>query len=483
MKARLTLRPLWAGMLAAGILAGCAIGPDYQRPATVIDSLPAAHVEAAGQGRDGQAPAGVARAWWTLFNDAQLTALVDAALRHNADLAVAVARVEEADGVLREAGAALLPQVDASASDARSRISTRTATPLPATAPIVRENLRFTVGTSFELDLWGKLRRTSEAARAQALATRYARDTLALSLAGLVTQQYLALRSLDAQLELGRDSLLAREESLRLMQLRVDAGLSSALDVQTQQAALAAAGTQLAELRQQRDLVAHQLQLLSGQPVPAPDVRGLASLPVPPVPPAGLPSALLDNRPDVRQAEELLVAANARIGVAKAAFLPSISLTGFLGSESAALTDLFKSPAAIWSAGASISLPIFSGGRLSAREDQATAQQRQALATYRKAAETAYREINDALSVLRETAVSDRAQQQRQQALQGSLTVVNARYQAGYAGRLDWLEARRTANDAALSAVRARQARLVAVVDVMKALGGGWQGVEVQPGS
>ena len=218
-----------------------------------------------------------------------------------------------------------------------------------------------------------------------------------------------------------------------------------------------------------------QLALLTGQPnlrIPAGDLR---QMPLPPVPPGGLPSALLEARPDIRQAEESLISANARIGVAKAAYFPSVTLTGTYGGESAALADLFKSGANVWSLGLAAAMPLFDAGRTSARVDQATARQKQALAGYQKTVHTAFKEVNDALVGLREYATADDAQDKRAKAAQKSLDIAQIRYAAGYSGFLEVLDAQRTANDALMAFVSTRQARLNASVDLFKALGGGWK--------
>lgn len=461
--------PLPLALGGALLLAGCAVGPDYSRPAT---SLPARYGEAAPDAATEAAP--VSRAWWKLFKDPTLDELVEQALRNNTDVRLAVARIEEADAALREAGAALLPEVDLGGSGSRSRVSEMAATPIPANAPVIRQSFKATLSSAFELDFWGKLRRGSEAARAQALASRHAKDTVDLTLAGLVAQNFLSLRALDAQLAVSRETLTNREATLTLTRHRTENGIASQLDVQQAEGARAALAAQIADLLQQRALVEHQLALLAGTmdlKLADGDVR---QLPLPPAPPAGLPSTLLEARPDVREAEARLAAANARIGVAKAALFPSISLTGSLGGESKELSDLFKSGAHIWSAGFGLTLPIFDAGRLSARVDQASAQQKQALASYQRTIENAFKEVNDALVTVRQTAEGEQALEARLQAARKALALAEARYKAGYSPYLEVLDAQRTLNDASLSFIRNRQARLSAAVGLFKAMGGGW---------
>jgi multidrug efflux system outer membrane protein len=460
--------PLIVSLLA---LAGCAVGPDYQRPAA---ALPENFQQATAQA---VAPAAspVAKEWWQLFQDPTLNDLVAKALTQNFDLQSAVARVEEAEGLAREAGASFFPEIDLSAGGSRSVVSTQTATPMPAGTPRMRDSSKAALSTSFEIDVWGRLRRANEAARAQLLSSRYARDTVELSVASLVTGSYLALRAADADLLLTRGTLESRQKALDIVNHRLEGGAASPLDRYQAEGALATAQAQLADLRRQRALAESQLALLTGQPglsLPAGDLR---QLPLPPVPPAGLPSSLIEGRPDVRQAEEDLIGANARIGVAKAAIFPTLSLTGSLGSESAALTNLFTSGAGAWSLGLAATLPIFDAGRNSARIDQASARQKQALASYQKTVQTAFKEVNDALVGLRENGSGEEAQAKRVQAAEKTLELSQLRYQAGYSPFLEVLDAQRSANDALLGYVATRQARLNSAVDLFKALGGGWK--------
>ncbi len=451
-------------------LFGCAVGPDYQRPAT---PLPERY--ATGEATPATAPVAIDKAWWTHFQDDTLNALVAQALANNHDLLAAVARLEEAEAVAREAGATFYPEVDLAASSSRTQYSERTAIPLSATTPRLRDSRKGALNTSFELDLWGKLRRANEAARAQLLASGYARDTVELSIASAVTTAYLDLRALDASLSLTGSTLESRRKALEIANSRLQGGTVSPLDVHQAQGTLAAAQAQQADLRRQRALAESLLGQLTAQPQLRLEAGDLRQIPLPPTPPAGLPSSLLEARPDIRQAEETLVSANAQIGVAKAALFPSLSLTGSLGSESAALTDLFTAGAGTWSLGLAAAMPLFDAGRNSARIDQASARQKQSLIAYQSTIHTAFKEVSDALVTLRESASGERAQQTRVEAAQKTLEISRQRYQAGYSAFLDVLDAERSANDAQLAWVAARQARLTAAVSLFKALGGGWQ--------
>ena len=456
-------------LFAALLLGGCAaVGPDYARPK--ID-LPGAYADAPV---DIAAEAAIRPEWWRLYQDPRLDELVASALERNADVRLAVARIEEADANLREAGAAFLPQIDLSATPQRLRLSNRTATPIPAGIPLTRNDLRLALGTSFEIDFWGKLRRALEATRANALGSRYAREVVTLSLAGLTAQAYFSLRSLDAQIALMRATLASREESLALVRRRAQGGVASDLDLNQAELARADASVQLKDLQRQRALVEHQLGTLSGRLDLALAAGELPSLPLTPSPPPGLPSALLQRRPDVLQAEQQLVSANAQIGIAKAAMFPTIALTAYAGGQSSALSTALSSGASIWSLGFGLALPVFDSGRFAARTQAAEARQRQAIAGYQKAVEAAFREVADALTNLQQTAVVEEDQQARVTSARNALRLARLRYDAGYSAYLEVLDAQRTANDSELAFLRNRQARLSASVDLMKALGGGW---------
>ncbi|MFO1299927.1 MAG: efflux transporter outer membrane subunit [Burkholderiaceae bacterium] len=406
--------------LAALALAGCTVvGPDYRRPDQAlperfVDVMP---TDVAG----GRAGTALPADWWTLYRDPALDALVGAVLARNPDVRLAIAQVEEAEAGaargLRSARAAGRPRrVHHPLAD---HVAGRNA--VPPSVPLARSDQRIALSTAFELDLWGKLRRGAEAVDAQLAASRYARDVVALSLAGTTAQSWFALRSLDAQIAVTRESVQTRTESLEVVRARARGGVVSDLDVNQAEAARAEAALQLIELQRQRAAVERQLGALTGQPglrVPAGDLR---AMPVPPLPPAGLPSTLLDRRPDIRQAEAALQAANARIGVARAAMLPTISLTGAFGGQSAELSDLLRSGARIWSLGFGLTLPIFDAGRLQARAEQAEARQRQALAGYQKSIETAFREVGDALTN------SERARRPKATCRRGSTRPATAR--------------------------------------------------------
>jgi outer membrane protein, multidrug efflux system len=457
--------------LAGGLLlAGCALGPDYERPAM---ELPAAYPE------QDMGAAALRSDWWKLYNDPKLDELVAATLDRNADIRLAVARIEEADANLRAAKAAFLPEIDLTGAANRQGISTRTAVPVPLGIPATRNNVRLALSTSFELDFWGHLRRSVESVRAQMLSTRYARDVVALTLAGLTTQAYFGLRSLDAQIAVTRETLANREDSLAYVRKRARGGIASDLEIAQAEGARADIATQLKDLERQRALIEHQLATLTGRLDQKLADGDLRTLPVPALPPADLPSSLLERRPDVQQAEQQLVSANAQIGVAKSAMFPTISLTGFYGGESTALWTLLNNGASIWSIGFGLSLPVFDGGRYSALTDAAIARDHQALAAYQKTVETAFREVADALVSVQQTSSAETDYRASVDAARRAVRLSRMRYEAGYSPYLEVLDAQRSANVSELAALRNRQALLSATVDLMKALGGGWSADQV----
>lgn len=444
------------------------IGPDFSRPTV---EMPAQYSGTTLS----QDKLVISDKWWTLYEDSTLNTLIDKALRNNTDIKRAVARIEETDGFAREVGTTLFPQFDLDGSAAHSRVTQLGATPQAVISQPVRNNFRATVGTSFEIDFWGKLRRAKESARAQALSSRYAKDTVSLSLTSLIVNNYLQLRSLEAQITLSRDNLNSRNESLALTRRRLDGGIASNLDVQQAQVASSNLTAQIVELERQREIIFHQLALLTGDLDLTLAESNIKNLPIPPTPPAGLPSSLLESRPDVAQAEEDLVSANANIGVAKAALYPTISLTGFFGGESKDLGDILKSAARIWSTGVSLKLPIFDFGRLNSRVDQVTAVQKQVLASYEGAVQKAFTEVNDALVNVRQNSEREIALDRSQKSAKEALRISENRYKSGYTTYLEVLDAQRVYNDASISFIQSRQARLTASVGLFKALGGGWK--------
>ncbi|MEI8163006.1 MAG: efflux transporter outer membrane subunit [Betaproteobacteria bacterium] len=456
-------------VLATALLPACTVGPDYQRPAL---PLPASYTEA---GHTAGGDALIDRSWWQAFKDPLLDQLIEQALRNNGDMQLAAARFEEAAALMREAGASRLPEIGLATGATRTSVSSDTATPLPAGYPVLRPDYTANLNTSFELDFWGRLRSADATARALALASSYGRATVELTIVAGVSQGYLSLRSLDAQIAVAGDTLATRGAALGIAESRHRLGAAGELELQQARTNRALIESQLTELRQQRAVAEHQLALLCATPGLAIAAGDLRQLPLPPLPPAGLPASLLEARPDIRQAEAQLIAANARIGVAKSALFPTISLTGSLGSESKELSGLFAAKAGIWSVGLLPTLALFDSGKREARLEQANAQQQQALAAYRQAVQAGFKEVRDALVAGHERGLAEQATATQVEATARGLELARKRHEAGYSAYLEVLDAQRAANDASLAHIRNRQLRLVAAVDLFKALGGGWR--------
>lgn len=459
-------RPVLAVAL---LLAGCTVGPAYERPAV---ELPAAWKESAPRfAADGK--------WWRIYEDSQLSSLVEEALAKNQDLALAVARVDEARGIAREAGSALFPAISASGSATRSRVSTRTASfPPGGVIPSEFSDYRATLNVSYELDFFGRIRSSASAASAEFEASEAARDTVRLALASQVAKAYFALRALAEQVDLTRKTVSLREEALRLQRKRSEAGIIGDFELRQLEAEAAGVRAQLPPL--ERDYEAQQaaLAVLLGKTarevfestLPVKYVQG--EKPGPLVLPSGMPSELLLRRPDLVEAERHLAAAHARINAARAEMFPSIVLTGALGSESAQLSNLFTSGAGLWTLGLGITQPIFQAGRLQARSEQAEARERQVLAQYQKAIQTAFSETRSAIAAQARARESYDAESARATALSETSRLARLRYQNGIASQLDVIDAERGLLAAQAGRIEALRAYRSSIADLFRALGG-----------
>jgi multidrug efflux system outer membrane protein len=454
-------------IVLAALLAGCAVQPDYRRPAV---ELPAAWKESAPRfADDGR--------WWKVYGDAALDRLVEEALAQNRDLALAVARVDEARALLGVARSQLAPTIDATFDRSRSLSSAATGV-LPPSVPRERNDYRFSLNVSYEVDLWGRLRAGTAAARADLLATESARDAVRVLLATQVARSYFALRAFDERVELTRRTVALRDDALRLQRRRSENGLISDFELRQLEAEAASVRAQLPPLERDRSIEEAALSVLLGRSPKAITEGAIArasggdASPGAAVLPEGMPSELLLRRPDLVEAEQRLIAANARVAAARAAFFPSITLNGALGSESAALAALFSGPAGIWTLAASIAQPIFQGERLQAERAATEARERQALAQYERTIQTAFREVRDALAAQARARESYEAESQRVRALAETLRLARLRYEHGLASQLDVLDSERgllAAEGARIEALRAQRA---AVADLYKALGG-----------
>jgi len=355
------MKPFALSSLGLLLLAGCAVGPDYQRP--TLDTPQAWRSGSALPASE--KPEELANlAWWTQLEDPVLDALVGEALANNRDLKIAAARVDEAAGQLGTTRAQLFPQFGASLGASRAQASNAGITPIPATVDRINNQYSAALNVGWEIDLFGRLRRATEASRADLLGSEESRRGLALSLAASVANNYISLRDLDNELEIAKRTLKTREESLRIFDLRYKGGVVSEMEVAQVRSELETARIAVTSLEQSVAQQENALSALLGR-LPGPITRGktLAEMGLP-LPPVSLPSNVLERRPDIRQAEQNLVANNARIGVAKAAYFPTVTLTGLLGSSSVAFSSLFTGPAKIWSYGADLAMPIFTAGAI-----------------------------------------------------------------------------------------------------------------------
>ena len=450
-------------------LAGCAaVGPDYHRPDL---DVPKAFAEPPPSP---STLAAVPVDWWRLYRDPTLDRLVATGLAQGTDIRLAIARVEEAAALVREANATLFPEVDASGSASRAGLSAQTPS-VRGGAESTFNNFALLASTSYELDFWGRLRRVREAAQAQLEASEYARGVVGLTLSGAIARTYFTLRALDAQIVVSGESLKSAEDSVSITRRRAEGGIAADLDVYQAEGNRAQLASQLKELQRLRAVAQHQLGVLTGELTLSLPPGDLREVPAPPLPPPGLPSTLLERRPDLRQAEASLKAANAQIGVARAQQLPTISLTASLGLQSDNLAHLVSPGASIWSIGVGLLGPVIDWGRYAARTAEAEARARQAAVVYEQAMQAAFRDVSDALSNVSYAAQTERDLAARVEFASNSLRLATQRYEAGYSAYLEVLDAQRTLNDAQLLLMRNRQLYLTYTVDLMNALGGGWQ--------
>jgi NodT family efflux transporter outer membrane factor (OMF) lipoprotein len=467
--------PLIAAVLAAGLLSSCTVGPNYVRPTVTAP----ANFRAPEPLPPAQASSLADLKWFEVFRDEQLQQLVRTALAQNYDLRDAVARVAEARANLGITRSNQLPQVNASGDLEITRLSRDGQTPLPASfLPEQNRNWgQAALGLlSFEVDLWGRLRRATEAARANLLNADENRKAVITTLVSDVAGDYFNLLQLDYELEISKNTLETRRDSLRLVEQRQDGGVATLLDLRQAEQLVSSAAETIPGLQQQIEQTENQISLLLGK---NPDgvVRGRKFMEqeVPPEVPAGLPSALLDRRPDIRAAEQALIAANANIGVAKAAYFPQLSLSGLLGGQSTQLSSLFSGPNSVWSFVPQVTQPIFAGGRLKSNVRLAQAERDSALVQYEKTIQTAFTEVSNALIAHQRTRESRLEQERLVTALQDRKRLAYVRYRGGVDTQLNALDADRDLFQAELNLAQIRLSELLSVVELYKALGGGWQ--------
>jgi multidrug efflux system outer membrane protein len=463
------------GIATVMLLAGCQVGPDYERPATT-DSA---------SWREATAPMAAASQldtnWWTLFNDPVLNRLQRGALTDNQDLRLAVARVDESRASLGFSKADRYPAVDLSSTAERYRRSAngRILNTNSTSSGLNQDTFTFALDASYEVDLWGRVRRSIESADAQLAAEAAARDTVLLTLTADVAQNYFNLRQLDAELDVLQRTIGLRSNILQVTRARHEGGIGAEVDVVSAETELADAESEAIEVQRRRALVEHALAVLCGKTPadfhldPQPETLSL-----PPVIAAGLPAELLTRRPDVARAERLAAAQCASVGVAKAAFLPTITLTGAAGFESLELSDLFTWESRAWSFGPKVTMPIFQGGRNRANLQMTEARYEQTVAEYRQSVLVAFREVEDALVNLRRRAERASVLLRAQDAARQTADAYERGMRGGVYNFLNIVDSQRTMLRAETAVVQNTGERYAATVQLVKALGGGWSSPE-----
>lgn len=462
----LRLRGISAAILAATAASGCLVGPDYKRPPL--------NPPAEFRGADAAAPSAASLAderWWQLFGDETLRELIRTALEHNDDVRMAAARILEAQAQLGITRADQFPSVSAGVDVLGQRPSVALGFPSKNVAAVEIQG-----SAAWELDFWGKFRRATEGARAQLLATEWGRRAVVTTLVSQVSGAYFGLRALDLELDISHRTLESRQQSLQLAQVRERGGVTSLLDVRQAEQLVYGATSEIATLERQVAQQENFLSLLLGG-YPGPIARGKALVDQPHQPdvPEGLPSALIARRPDIQRAEQQLVAANAQIGVARAAYFPEIPLTGSGGFESTALTSLFAATNVIWTAAATATVPIFTAGRTRSQVAVAEARREEATVAYQQTVRQAFREVSDALVGYRKLREFREQQALLVAAAQDARRLAQVRYEGGVTSYLEVLDADTRLFDAELGLAQAELSELSALVEIYRALGGGWQ--------
>jgi NodT family efflux transporter outer membrane factor (OMF) lipoprotein len=460
--------------IVAALLTGCTFGPNYKRPQVAVpanfrapEPLPAP-----------QAASFADLKWFEVFQDEKLQNLIRTALVQNFDLRDAVTRVEQARANLGITRSNQIPQVSASGDLNVTRTSRDGAFALPPGIPF-QQNRNFGQAglnlLSFELDIWGRLRRATEAARADLLNAEETRKAVVSTLVSQLAADYFQLRELDYELEISETTLKNRQNFLQLTQQRQVGGVATLLDLRQAEQLVETAAASIPTTRQQIEQTENQIELLLGQnPGPVNRGRTLIDQHIPDVP-AGLPSALLERRPDIRAAEQALIAANANIGVAKAAYFPQITLTGSIGGQSSTLSNLFSGPNGTWSFVPQLTQPIFTAGRLRSNVRLAEAQRDQALVAYERSIQTAFSDVSNALIAHQRTRETRLEQERLVATLEDRKRLAYVRYQGGVDTQLNALDADRDLFATELTLAQVRYSELVSVVQLYKALGGGWQ--------
>jgi len=456
--------------VVALLVSGCLLGPDYSRPPVVVPDNYRFAVAPATAESIADLP------WFDVFRDPVLQQLVREALQNNYDLRIAAARVEEARANIGIVRSFLYPTINFNAAGGAQQVSRTTDPPQSFGANRNYQNLLLGFALAWELDVFGRIRRDAEAATAVFLATEQAQRGVLITLVADVAVSYFSLRELDLELEIARRTVQLNDETVRFYQTRLTGGASNRLELDSAISNRSRTGSTIPELERQIAIQENQINLLLGRnPGPIPRGTALTEQYSPPSIPAGLPSALLERRPDIKAAEDLLVAANANIGAAKALFFPNFSLTSTLGSATHDLSNLGDKHAAIWSVAGSVLQPVFQGWRLTSNYEAVKARFDQAVALYQRSAQNGYREVADALVSIEKLEGVRLELEVGVGALQDATTLSRLRYDTGLANYLEILIADQQLFDQELALARARGGQLNAVVQFYRALGGGWQ--------
>lgn len=450
----------------AVLLTGCMVGPNYHRP--TVDTPQSFRFEE----KDARDTANTD--WWKQFDDPALDALIAEALANNKTVKITAANIEQAAGVLMQTRAPLFPQVSYSGSATRERLSQSNATPLPSGVPNPQSSFQLLAGANWEIDLWGRIRRLTESARANLFASVEARRGVILSLVASVATSYIQLRTLDDQLEIAKRTLGTYGETVKQFELKFKHGQVSAMTVEQARSQYETAAAAIPPIKSQIVQTENAICILLGRN-PGHIERGkpITQLALPTVP-SGLPSQLLERRPDLAQAEQNLIAANAQIGAAKALYFPAISLTGALGTASSDLSNLFNGPARMWSYAGSFTGPIFTAGAIAGQVKQAEAQQKAALLFYENAIQSAFGDVDNALSSHQESVHQLQAQERLVKALREYARLARMLYDGGYTQYLTVLYAETQLFPAEINYVQIHGSALSSIVTIYQAMGGGW---------
>jgi multidrug efflux system outer membrane protein len=448
------------------LLVGCMVGPNYSRPSIKAPDIYRYEAKDAANT--------VNTAWWEQFHDPVLNKLISEALANNKNVKIAAANIEQAIGVLIQTRSPLFPQLSYSGSATRERSSESGGSFIWTYLDNPRNSFSIFAGATWEIDLWGRVRRATEAVRANLLATEEARRGTILSLVSLVATDYLQLCGLDEQLAIARQNLKSYGESVRLFELQFKYGQVSKMTVEQARTRYETAAATIPQIESQIIQIENSLSILLGRnPGPISRGRMLNELDMPLVP-AGLPSELLERRPDILQAEQNLIAANAQIGAAKALYFPTISLTASYGNSSSELSDLFKGPARTWSYGGSITGPIFKGGAIYGQVKQAEAAQEAALLSYQLSIQNAFADVENSLAARTKIGEQLEAQKRLVEAAREYTRLAQLQYDGGYVPYSTVLQAQEQLFPAELNYAAYRTSLLVSLVNIFKAMGGGW---------